>query len=88
MKTLLNNDSILITIRLMENSTSYDMIYVNGEFKLPQQEKYPFVYNGEPISYYSISIVKAAYYIISHLNVKDMQSRDIKIISHIPDEVN
>jgi hypothetical protein len=85
---IVNNDSILITIRLMENSTSYDMIYVNGEFKLPRQEKYPFVYNGEPISYYSISIVKAAYYIISHLNVKDIQSRDIKIISHIPDEVN
>jgi hypothetical protein len=85
---IVNNDSILITIRLMEKSTSNDMIYVNGEFKLPQQEKYPFVYNGEPISYYSISIVKAAYYIISHLSLKDMQSRDIKIISHIPDEVN
>ncbi len=54
------------------------MLNLDGEFKI-KQRKFPFCYNGKTINYFSIAIVKTSYYIL-HLNIKDVDNNEIKIL--------
>jgi triacylglycerol esterase/lipase EstA (alpha/beta hydrolase family) len=77
---ILNSDSLLLTIRLKDSvgCCFREMLTLDGEFKFERQ-KYPFRYNGTPINYFSIAIVKTAYY-LTRLHMKDIENNEIKIV--------